>query len=276
MSVIADVHARQIFDSRGNPTVEVEVLTSDGYVGRASVPSGASTGENEAVELRDADPTRYGGKGVDQAVANVNESIAPALEGAFLFDQAEIDQSLIDLDGTPNKANLGANAILGASLAVARAAAEASGLPLYRYIGGTGALELPVPMMNIVNGGRHADNSVDMQEFMIMPAGAESFSHALRMGVEVFHVLRSVLGERGYQTAVGDEGGFAPNLGSNEEAVEVILRAIEKAGYRPGEDIFIALDPAASEMFSDGSYVFWKSDPKRKRTSEEMVSFWSD
>jgi enolase 1/2/3 len=276
MSVIADISARQIFDSRGNPTIEVDVLTEDGFFGRAAVPSGASTGEAEAVELRDGDPSRFGGKGVDMAIANVNDVIAGELSGAFIFDQAEIDDALIRLDGTPNKSKLGANAILGVSIAVARAAAEAAGLPLYRYIGGTNALELPVPMMNIINGGRHADNSVDMQEFMVVPTRADTFREAFRMGVEVFHSLKSILGKKGYSTAVGDEGGFAPNLSSNEEAVEVILTAIEKAGYRPGEDIHIALDPAASEMFNDGRYVFWKSDPDNPRTSEEMVDFWSD
>lgn len=276
MSQILDVHARQIFDSRGNPTVEVEVVTEDGFMGRAAVPSGASTGEHEAVELRDGDPSRYMGKGVMKAVENVNEIIAPELDGWFVFDQMEIDEYLIELDGTPNKSRLGANAILGVSLAVANAAADAAGLPLYRYLGGAGARELPVPMMNIINGGRHADNSVDMQEFMIMPTGAESFSEALRMGSEVFHHLKKVLSEMGHSTAVGDEGGFAPNLSSNEEAVEVILKAIEKAGYRPGEDFHLALDPATSEMALDGGYQFWKSDPSRIRSSDEMVEFWSD
>ncbi len=276
MSLIADIHARQIFDSRGNPTVEVDVITEDGHFGRASVPSGASTGENEAVELRDGDDSRYMGKGVSGAVNNVNERIAPELEGWYVFDQIEIDAFLNELDGTPNKSELGANAILGVSLAVANAAASAAGLPLFRYIGGSGARQLPVPMMNIINGGRHADNSVDMQEFMIMPTGAPSFSEALRMGSEVFHHLKTVLGQRGLSTAVGDEGGFAPNLSSNEEAIEVILRAIESAGYSPGDDIHIALDPAASEMAKDGGYNFWKSDPDRIRSSEEMVSFWAD
>lgn len=276
MSLIADIQARQIFDSRGNPTVEVDLLTEDGHFGRAAVPSGASTGEHEAVELRDGNPDRYMGKGVTQAVANVNEVIADELQGFYVFDQAEIDQFLIDLDGTPNKSRLGANALLGVSLAVANAAASASGLPLFRYIGGAGARTLPVPMMNIINGGRHADNSVDMQEFMIMPTGAPSFSEALRMGSEVFHHLKSVLHDKGLGTAVGDEGGFAPNLGSNEEALEVILRAIEKAGYAPGDDIHIALDPASSEMAKDGGYCFWKSDPDRIRSSEDMVAFWAD
>lgn len=276
MSQILDVHARQIFDSRGNPTVEVEVVTEDGFMGRAAVPSGASTGEHEAVELRDGDPERYMGKGVMKAVENVNEIIAPELDGWFVFDQMEIDEHLIELDGTPNKSRLGANAILGVSLAVANAAADASGLPLYRYLGGAGARELPVPMMNIINGGRHADNSVDMQEFMIMPTGASSFSEALRMGSEVFHHLKKVLSDMGHSTAVGDEGGFAPNLSSNEEAVEVILKAVEQAGYRPGEDIHLALDPATSEMALDGGYQFWKSDPSRVRSSDEMVEFWAD
>jgi len=276
MSLIADIQARQIFDSRGNPTVEVDLLTEDGHFGRAAVPSGASTGEHEAVELRDGDPGRYMGKGVTQAVDNVNEIIAAELQGFHVFDQTDIDQFLIDLDGTDNKGRLGANALLGVSLAVANAAASAAGLPLYRYLGGAGARTLPVPMMNIINGGQHADNSVDMQEFMIMPTGAPSFSEALRMGSEVFHHLKSVLHDMGLSTAVGDEGGFAPNLGSNEEALEVILRAIEKAGYAPGDDIHIALDPATSEMAKDGGYCFWKSDPDRIRTSEEMVAFWAD
>lgn len=276
MSLIADVHARQIFDSRGNPTIEVEVVTEDGFFGRASIPSGASTGEHEAVELRDGDMSAYMGKGVTKAVSNVNEIIGPELEGWYVFDQVDIDQYMIELDGTDNKGRLGANAILGVSLATAYAAAEACGLPFYRYIGGTGAVELPVPMMNIINGGRHADNNVDMQEFMVMPVGAESFSTALKMGVEVFHHLKEVLHKKGYNTAVGDEGGFAPNLSSNDEAIEVILAAIESAGYRPGEDIFIALDPASSEMVQDGSYVFYKSDPTRKRSSDEMVDFWTE
>jgi len=276
MSLIADIQARQIFDSRGNPTIEVDLITEDGHFGRAAVPSGASTGENEAVELRDGDTSRYMGKGVSKAVENVNDRIAPELEGWYVFDQADIDSVLVELDGTENKSNLGANAILGVSLAVANAAASASGLPLYRYIGGAGARQLPVPMMNIINGGQHADNSVDMQEFMIMPTGAPSFSEALRMGSEVFHHLKSVLSDKGLSTAVGDEGGFAPNLASNEEALEVILRAIEKAGYVPGDDIHIALDPATSEMSKDGGYHFWKSDPDRIRSSEEMVAFWAD
>lgn len=276
MSQILDVHARQIFDSRGNPTVEVEVVTEDGFFGRAAVPSGASTGEHEAAELRDGDKERYMGKGVQNAVDNVNDVIAPELEGWYVFDQADIDDQLIQLDGTPNKSRLGANAILGVSLAVAYAAADAAGLPLYRYVGGAGARHLPVPMMNIINGGRHADNSVDMQEFMIMPTGAPNFTEALRMGSEVFHHLKRVLSDMGHSTAVGDEGGFAPNLSSNEEAIEVILRAIEAAGYHPGDDIHIALDPASSEMAFEGGYQFWKSDPDRVRTSDEMVEFWAD
>ncbi|GIV61605.1 phosphopyruvate hydratase [Rhodocaloribacter litoris] len=274
MSLIVDVSARQILDSRGNPTVEVEVLTEEGIVGRAAVPSGASTGEHEAVELRDGDQDVYLGKSVYRAVDNVNEVIAPELEGFSVLDQLEIDSFLIDLDGTPNKGRLGANAILGVSLAVARAGAETVGLPLYRYLGGVGAATLPVPMMNILNGGRHADNNVDMQEFMIMPTGAESFSDALRMGVEVFHHLKKVLQQKGYNTAVGDEGGFAPNLRSNEEAIEVILEAIDAAGYRAGQDLHLALDPATSEMFQNGRYVFWKSDPDTRRTAEDMVAFW--
>jgi enolase len=272
---IEDVIARQILDSRGNPTVEVEVLTSDGIIGRAAVPSGASTGEHEAVELRDGDKDFYLGKSVLKAVGHVNDVIAPEISGLPVSEQAELDYTLLDLDGTENKGKLGANAILGVSLAVARAAAETHGLPLYRYIGGVSARTLPVPMMNIINGGKHADNSVDMQEFMVMPAGAETFSESLRMGVEVFHHLAKVLREQGYSTAVGDEGGFAPDLKSNDEAIEVILRAIEKAGYVPGEDIFIALDPATSEMVKDGGYVFWKSDPDRVRSSEDMVEYWA-
>jgi enolase len=279
MSVIQSVTARQILDSRGNPTVEVDVITSDGYLGRAAVPSGASTGEHEAVELRDGDDEAYLGKSVYDAVDNVIDTIGPELEGMNVFEQARVDQRMIELDGTPNKGNLGANAILGASLAVAKAAAATAGLPLYAYLGGPTARTLPVPMMNIINGGRHADNNVDMQEFMIMPVGATMFSEALQMGTETFHVLKKVLHGKGYNTAVGDEGGFAPNLRSNEEAIEVILEAIERAGYTAGDDIFIALDPATSEMYDagddgDGRYVFYKSDPSRKLTSDEMVAFW--
>lgn len=273
---IEHITARQILDSRGNPTVEVDVVTSDGFRGRAAVPSGASTGEHEAVELRDGDQNAYMGKGVLDAVRNVNESIAPELAGADALDQIAIDQALIDLDGTGNKGRLGANALLGVSLAVARAAAENLGLPLYRYIGGTNASALPLPMMNIINGGHHADNSVDMQEFMIMPSGAGSFSEALRIGTEIFHTLRKVLKARGYNTAVGDEGGFAPDLRSNDEAVEVILEAIGKAGYEAGRDVFLALDPATSEMYRDGAYVFWKSDPDTKRSASDMIDFWEN
>jgi enolase len=276
MSLIADILARQVLDSRGNPTIEVDVITEEGLIGRAAVPSGASTGEHEAVELRDGDADFYLGKGVLQAVEHVNETIAPELAGMSVLDQAEIDQALIDLDGTKNKGRLGANALLGVSLAVARAAAETLDLPLYRYVGGTNARTLPVPMMNIINGGRHADNSVDMQEFMVMPVGAADFSEGLRMGVEVFHHLRKVLHKKGYATAVGDEGGFAPNLRNNDEALEVILEAIVQAGYTAGEDLYIALDPACSEMYQDGAYVFWKSDPGTRRSSEDMVRFWEN
>ena len=274
MSRIASVHARQILDSRGNPTVEVDVITDDGAVGRAAVPSGASTGEYEAVELRDGDDA-YLGKGVLGAVANVNDTIAPEVAGLDVLDQPALDRMLVELDGTDNKSKLGANATLGVSLAVARAGAVVAGLPLYAYLGGANARRLPVPMMNIINGGKHADNSVDLQEFMVMPVGASTFSEGLRMGVETFHHLKSVLKKKGYSTAVGDEGGFAPNLGSNEEAIEVILEAIDAAGYEAGEDLYIALDPAASEMFEDGEYVFYKSDPDRKLSSEEMVEFWA-
>jgi enolase len=274
MAFIEDVVARQILDSRGNPTVEVDVVTNEGVRGRAAVPSGASTGEHEAVELREGDKAIYLGKSVLKAVENVNEVIAPELSGFSVLEQVYVDEHLIDLDGTSNKSRLGANAILGVSLAVARAAAASVGLPLYRYIGGTNARTLPVPMMNILNGGRHADNNVDMQEFMVMPVGAETFSDGLRMGAEVFHHLKTVLKTRGYNTAVGDEGGFAPDLRSNEEAVEVVLEAIQKAGYSAGDDIYIALDPAASEMWQDGAYVFWKSEPDRRRSPEEMARYW--
>ena len=273
MSFIEDIVARQILDSRGNPTVEVEVVTTTGVVGRAAVPSGASTGEHEAVELRDGGDV-FMGKGVYKAVENVNGEIADELVGYSVLEQVHIDEVLIDLDGTPNKGRLGANAILGVSLAVAKAGAAAVGLPLYRYLGGAGARTLPVPMMNILNGGSHADNTVDMQEFMVMPVGAESFSEGLRMGVEVFHHLKGVLKKKGLSTAVGDEGGFAPDLGSNEEAIEVVLEAIEKAGYRAGEELAIALDPAVSEMYRDGAYVFWKSDPGTRRSAEDMVRYW--
>ncbi|HOV99548.1 MAG TPA: phosphopyruvate hydratase [Bacteroidota bacterium] len=275
--IIIDVWAREILDSRGNPTIEVDVELEDGIVGRAAIPSGASTGENEAVELRDGDKTRYMGKGVLKAVDNVNNIIADEVIGFDATDQVGIDKLMIELDGTHNKGKLGANAILGVSLATARAAAASLGLPLYRYIGGTNAKILPAPMMNILNGGKHADNNVDPQEFMIMPLDAPSFSEALRMGAEVFHTLKKVLNAKGYNTAVGDEGGFAPSLKSNVEAIEVILEAITKAGYKPGQQVFIALDPAASEMYDSEKkkYVFWKSD-KSERTSEQMVKFWED
>ncbi|MCK9425508.1 MAG: phosphopyruvate hydratase [Ignavibacteriaceae bacterium] len=276
MTTIIDVRAREILDSRGNPTLEAEVELESGFIGRAAVPSGASTGDFEACELRDGDETRYLGKGVLKAVDNVNEKIADELIDFDALDQTGIDQFLIELDGTENKSNLGANAILGVSLAVAKAAAQACGLPLYRYIGGVNAKVLPVPMMNIINGGSHADNNVDFQEFMIMPVGAEDFADALRMGTETFHTLKSVLKKRGYSTAVGDEGGFAPNLKSNEEAIKVILEAIQKAGYKPGEDIGIALDPATSEMWLKDKkvYQFFKSD-KSEMSSEQMVEFWT-
>jgi len=277
MAIIEDIVARQIFDSRGNPTVEVDVILEDGIMGRAAVPSGASTGEHEAVELRDGDDSRYMGKGVSKAVDNVNEVIADELIGMNVYNQVEIDHHMIDLDGTDNKAKLGANAILGVSLAVADAAANALEMPFWRYVGGVNAKVLPLPMMNIINGGSHADNNVDFQEFMIMPAGAANFSEALRMGSEVFHNLKKVLSKKGYNTSVGDEGGFAPNLKSNEEAIEVILKAVENAGYTPGKDILIALDPAASEFYNKetGLYEFKWSDGSKK-TSEEMVAFWKD
>ncbi|UOF91250.1 phosphopyruvate hydratase [Fodinisporobacter ferrooxydans] len=274
MTIIYDVRAREVLDSRGNPTVEVEVELESGALGRAIVPSGASTGAYEAVELRDGDKTRYLGKGVLQAVKNVNEVIAPELLGRDALDQVGIDQAMIELDGTENKGKLGANAILGVSMAVAHAAAEALGLPLYVYLGGFNAKTLPVPMMNILNGGKHADNNVDIQEFMVMPVGAESFREALRMGAEVFHNLKSVLKEKGLNTAVGDEGGFAPNLTSNEEAIKVILTAIERAGYKPGQDIFLALDVASTELFKDGKYHL--EGEGVVRTSEEMIAFYED
>ncbi len=272
MRLIADVEAREILDSRGNPTVEVEVTLDSGVVGLAAVPSGASTGEHEALELRDGDKSRYNGKGVLKAVENVNDRIAPMVCGMDSLDQYSVDRAMLDLDGTENKAELGANAILGVSMAVARAAAEYLDLPLYRYLGGADARLLPMPMMNILNGGSHADNSVDIQEFMIIPKGGEMFSEALRMGAEVFHSLKKVLSSKKYVTAVGDEGGFAPNLASNEEAVEVILEAIEKAGYTPGSDVVLALDCAASEFYEGGSYVFKKSDGS-KRSAAQMVDF---
>jgi len=274
MTNIADIHAREVLDSRGNPTVEAEVQLVSGTVGRAMVPSGASTGEHEAVELRDGDSNRYLGKGVLNAVENVNGEIANALANMDAADQRAVDQKMIELDGTANKGRLGANALLAVSMATARAAAAEYDLPLYRYLGGAGANVLPLPMMNILNGGAHADNNVDFQEFMVMPVGAESFSDALRWGVEVFHTLKGVLKKRGYNTAVGDEGGFAPSLKSNVEAIEVVLEAIQQAGYKPGEEIAIALDPAASEFFQDGKYVFKKSDRSAK-SSDDMVRFWS-
>lgn len=274
MSAIATVRAREILDSRGNPTVEVDVTTKEGNRGRAAVPSGASTGEYEAVELRDGDASRYLGKGVLTAVQHVNGEIARRIVGMDVLDQEAIDRAIIDLDGTPNKARLGANALLGVSLAVAKAAADTRNLPLFQSIGSEAANLLPVPMMNIINGGRHADNSVDMQEFMIMPT-LQSFSESLRAGAEIFHTLRRVLQSKGYGTAVGDEGGFAPNLGSNDEAIEVILESVVQAGYVPGGNVFIALDPASSEMMNDGAYVFWKSDPETRRSSEDMVGFWA-
>jgi len=271
---IQQIHAREILDSRGNPTVEAELTLGGGANGRAAVPSGASTGEHEAVELRDGDKQRYLGKGVLKAVENVNGEIAEALAGADAADQRALDKKMIALDGTENKGRLGANAILAVSMAAARASAAAFSLPLYRYLGGAGANLLPVPMMNILNGGAHADNNVDFQEFMVMPVGAESFSEALRWGVEVFHTLKGVLKKRGYNTAVGDEGGFAPSLKSNVEAIEVVLEAIQQAGYKPGGEIALALDPAASEFYQDGKYVFKKSD-KSARSSEDMVRHWA-
>jgi len=274
MSTIASIHAREILDSRGNPTVEVDVRLSDGSCGRAGVPSGASTGSREALELRDGDKRRYLGKGVKQAVANVNTALV-AVVGAEAGDQAALDKRLCGIDGTANKDKLGANAILGVSMAVARAAAASAKKPLYRYLGGDGANLLPVPMFNILNGGAHADNSVDFQEFMIAPVGAPSFAEALRMGAEIYHALKSILKGQGYATAIGDEGGFAPNLKANVEAIEVILAGIEKAGLRAGKDVAIALDPAASEFCEDGAYVLKKSDGSRK-TSEQMVAFWED
>jgi enolase len=272
-TLIADIVAREILDSRGNPTIECDVTLENGCKGRAAVPSGASTGEHEAVELRDGDKSRYNGKGVLNAVEHVNTTIAEELTGYDALEQAEIDALMIKLDGTPTKAKLGANAILGVSLAAAKASAQSLKLPLYRYIGGTNAKTLPVPMMNILNGGKHADNNVDIQEFMIVPVAAPSFAEALRTGAEVFHSLKAVLKKKGYNTAVGDEGGFAPNLKSNEEAVDVILEAITKAGYAPGKDVFIALDPASSEFFEGGKYVFSKSD-KSVKTSEQIVKFY--
>jgi enolase len=275
MSAILDIVAREILDSRGNPTVEVDVTLESGFGGRAAVPSGASTGEHEAVELRDGDKARYLGKGVQKAVAHVNERIAPEVIGMDALDQAGIDQLLIDLDGTPNKSGLGANAILGVSLACAKAAAAYLSLPLYRYVGGVYAHQLPVPMMNILNGGKHADNNVDLQEFMVVPVGAPTFCEALRMGTEVFHHLKAILKTKGYNTAVGDEGGFAPNLKSNEEALAVIVEAIKKAGYAPGEGVAIALDPAASEFYQGGKYIL-QAEQKKERRAAEMVSFYEE
>lgn len=281
MTTIVDVYGREILDSRGNPTVEVEVELADGSVGRAAVPSGASTGAFEAVELRDGDKGRYLGRGVQKAVDNVNDAIASEVIGLDALDQVTIDQVMIELDGTPNKAKLGANAILGVSLAVAKAAAASLNLPLYRYLGGVNSKELPVPMMNILNGGKHADNSVDLQEFMVMPVGAESFSECLRWGTEIFHALKKVLKDKGYGTAVGDEGGYAPNLKSNQEALDVIMAAINQAGFKPGEQIMIAMDPASTELWDEakkkgeeGKYYFWKSN--MMKTSAEMVDFYAD
>ena len=277
LDVIDFVYAREVLDSRGNPTVEVEVVTESGAFGRALVPSGASTGEYEAVELRDGDKSRYLGKGVLKAVANVNEIIAPAIIGEYnVFDQVAIDNALIQLDGTENKGKLGANAILGVSLAVARAAADSVGLPLYQYLGGFNAKQLPVPMMNILNGGAHADNNVDIQEFMIMPVGASNFKEALRMGAEIFHNLKAVLKAKGYNTAVGDEGGFAPNLKSNEEALQTIVEAIEKAGYKPGEQVRLAMDVASSEIYSDEDHKYHLAGEGVAKTSEEMVAWYEE
>jgi enolase len=276
MSLIESIHARQILDSRGNPTIEVDVVTESGAHGRAAVPSGASTGTHEAVELRDGDKSKFLGKGVLKAVENVNTTIASELVGFSIFEQNLLDRIMIELDGTPNKGKLGANAILGVSLAIAKAGAMEAGLPLYRYIGGVNANTLPVPMMNILNGGSHADNSIDFQEFMVMPVKADTFSEALRMGTEVFHTLKKVLHDKGLSTNVGDEGGFAPNIASNEEAIEIVIKAIEKAGFKPGEDIFIAMDAASSEFYDakTDKYTFKKSD-KRSLSSEEMVDYWA-
>jgi len=277
MSYITEVFARQILDSRGNPTIEADVITDEGALGRAAVPSGASTGVHEAAELRDGDKKKYGGKGVLNAVKNVNEIIAPALSGYDVADQTGIDQLMIQLDGTANKSKLGANAILAVSMAVAKAAAEEAGLPLYRYIGGTNAKTLPIPMMNILNGGAHADNKIDFQEFMVMPAGATTFSEGLRWGVEIFHALKTVLKKKGYSTNVGDEGGFAPNIQSNEEAIDTVMAAIKTAGFKAGTEVCIAMDPAVSEMYDSGKkiYHFHKSDGK-KLSSEKMVDYWAN
>jgi len=276
LSTIIDVYAREVLDSRGNPTVEVEVITENGAFGRALVPSGASTGAYEAVELRDGDKNRYLGKGVMKAVENVNNIIANEIIGLDVFDQAAIDKLMIELDGTPNKSKLGANAILGASLAVARAAADELGLPLYQYIGGVNAKTLPVPMLNILNGGKHADNNVDIQEFMVMPVGAPNFREAIRMATEIFHSLKSVLKSKGLNTAVGDEGGFAPNLSSNEEALKTIVEAIEKAGYKPGEEVMLALDVAASELYDSEKRIYKLAGEGRSLTVEEMVNYYEE
>jgi enolase len=277
MSRISGIYARQILDSRGNPTIEVDVMTDAGVIGTAAIPSGASTGSHEAMELRDGDKLVYGGKGVLKAVQNVNKVLAEELKGMFVSEQAAIDKAMIDIDGTDNKSNMGANAILGVSLACAKAAAQITGQPLFRYIGGVNAHTLPIPMMNILNGGSHADNSVDFQEFMIMPVGAETFADALRMGSEIFHKLKDVLKKSNYSTNVGDEGGFAPNLKSNEEALQVIIKAIELANYKPGQDVFIALDPASSEYFNTKENVYHlKKSSGEKLTSAQMVDFWSD
>jgi enolase len=276
MSYITDIHARQILDSRGNPTIEVDVFTSNGILGRAAVPSGASTGIHEVVELRDGDKSRYLGKGVLKAVENVNTLINEALQGEDVFDQKRLDRIMIDLDGTTNKSKLGANAILGTSLAIARAAAQEAGMSLYQYIGGVGAVTMPVPMMNILNGGSHADNLIDIQEFMVMPFGASSFSEGLRWGTEVFHHLKSVLKEKGMSTNVGDEGGFAPSLGSNEEAIQVVIEAIKKAGFTPGVDMHIALDAAASEFYNVDKEIYHFESTGMDMTSEQMVDYWVD
>jgi enolase len=274
MSYITDIHARQILDSRGNPTIEVDVFTSNGILGRAAVPSGASTGIHEAMELREGDNSRYLGKGVLKAVENVNTLINEALQGEDVFDQKRLDRIMIDLDGTPNKSKLGANAILGTSLAIARAAAQEAGMSLYQYIGGVGAVTMPVPMMNILNGGSHADNLIDIQEFMVMPFGAKSFSEGLRWGTEVFHHLKSVLKEKGMSTNVGDEGGFAPSIGSNEEAIQVVIEAIEKAGFKPGVDMHIALDAASSEFYNAEKGIYHFESTNTDMTSEQMVEYW--
>lgn len=276
MSYIANIEARQILDSRGNPTIEVDILTQNGVLGRASVPSGASTGVHEAVELRDNDESIYNGKGVLTAVHNVNEVLNNEMKGMYVFDQKQIDRFMIDIDGVENKGNIGANAILGVSMAVARAAAATLQQPLYKYIGGLNSYTMPVPMMNILNGGSHADNMIDIQEFMVMPIGADKFRDGLRMGVEIFHTLKEVLKKKGFSTNVGDEGGFAPNLGSNEEAIETVLTAIEKAGFIPGDDVMIALDPAASEFYDKEKGLYILESTNQKLSSDEMVDFWTN